>query len=183
MFLYISLSLGKFRDPLRSRFGLGLMGICIVVCSIGISFGICVGILGIEVTMITLEVVPFLILAVGVDNMFILTNEFDRLNARSYTPSNRGFVGTNSIGYIMGEAMANVGPSITVAAVSESLALLVGAYTKIPALESFCIVAAVAVLADFVLQLTWFAAALSIDTRRVRVSIELCYLGNIYGFD
>ncbi|KAF0721358.1 hypothetical protein AaE_010081, partial [Aphanomyces astaci] len=72
-------------------------------------------------------------------------------------------------------AMMHVGPSITVAAASESLAFLVGAYTKIPALESFCMVAALAVVADYVLQMTWFAAALALDARRMRARrYDLC---------
>ncbi|RHY26746.1 hypothetical protein DYB32_007332 [Aphanomyces invadans] len=79
MFLYVALALGKARDPVRSRFGLGLWGIVIVLFSMGIAFGIAVFALHLEITMITLEVVPFLILAIGVDNMFILTNELDRL--------------------------------------------------------------------------------------------------------
>jgi Niemann-Pick C1 protein len=173
MFLYVSLSLGKFTDRIHSRFGLGLTGIVIVLFSLGISMGVCSAIFQLEVTMITLEVVPFLILAIGVDNMFILTNEFDRLAAlRGLSPSTgtprRRTDEHEVLSKILGETMANVGPSITVAAISECLAFLVGALTRIPALTTFCIVAAVAVLADYVLQLTWFAAALILDTRRVR---------------
>ncbi|OQR99171.1 Resistance-Nodulation-Cell Division (RND) Superfamily [Thraustotheca clavata] len=164
MFLYVAIALGQPRDPVRSRFVLGLWGILVVVASMGIAFGTAVAILRIDITMITLEVVPFLILAIGVDNMFILTNEFDRLT-RSQTHISREFT---TLPQLMGDAMANVGPSITVAAISECLAFLVGALTRIPALESFCIVAAIAVLADYLLQITWFAAALAIDARRVR---------------
>ncbi|EQC31057.1 hypothetical protein SDRG_11243 [Saprolegnia diclina VS20] len=164
MFVYVAMALGKPLDTVKSRYVLGLWGISIVIASMGIAFGIAVSVLRIDITMITLEVVPFLILAIGVDNMFILTNELDRvLRAQTHIP--REFT---SLPQLLGDAMANVGPSITVAAVSESLAFLVGAYTKIPALESFCIVAALAVVADYVLQITWFAAALAIDARRVR---------------
>ncbi|KAF1776867.1 Niemann-Pick C type protein [Phytophthora cactorum] len=164
MFFYVSASLGKFSDSVRSRFGLGLTGILIVLLSLGAAMGVSCAILQMEVTMITLEVVPFLVLAIGVDNMFILTNEFDRLAAlrglatldtRRNTPS-------------YGETMVNVGPSIVVAAVAESLAFLVGVLTRIPALTSFCVVAAFAVAANFVLQMTWFASALVLDARRVR---------------
>ncbi|KAJ0410776.1 hypothetical protein ATCC90586_001405 [Pythium insidiosum] len=169
MFLYVSMSLGTFNDAVTSRYGLGFTGILIVLLALGAAMGVCSALLRMEVTMITLEVVPFLILAIGVDNMFILTNEFDRLLA--------GRGGLHSAGadqhdavleQVLGETMVNVGPSILVAAVSETLAFLVGALTRIPALESFCVVAALAVLADLGLQLTWFAAALALDARRVR---------------
>ncbi|KAJ8577610.1 hypothetical protein ON010_g1598 [Phytophthora cinnamomi] len=69
---------------------------------------------------------------------------------------------------VLGETMVNVGPSIVVAAVAETLAFLVGALTRIPALTSFCVVAALAVAANFALQMTWFASALVLDARRVR---------------
>ncbi|DBA04737.1 TPA: hypothetical protein N0F65_004374 [Lagenidium giganteum] len=181
MFLYVSMALGKFNDPIHSRFGLGLTGILIVLLSLGISLGVCCSLFQMEVTMITLEVVPFLILAIGVDNMFILTNEFDRLKElRGHTSSNTATTSYFSMRVrsrheddvmlerVTGETLSNVGPSIAVAAVSECLAFLVGALTKIPALETFCIVAAVAVMVDFVLQITWFAAALTLDAKRVR---------------
>ena len=37
-------------------------------------------------------------------------------------------------------------------------------------MQGFCIVAAVAVFIDYLLQLTWFMAALSLDARRVTAS-------------
>ncbi|POM73137.1 Resistance-Nodulation-Cell Division (RND) Superfamily, partial [Phytophthora palmivora] len=162
MFFYVSASLGKFTDPVRSRFGLGFTGIVIVLLSLGAAMGVSCALLQMEVTMITLEVVPFLVLAIGVDNMFILTNEFDRLAAL------RGLATLNTkrntrdrredellmLKQVMGETMVNVGPSIVVAAVAETLAFLVGALTRIPALTSFCVVAALAVTADFALQMT-----------------------------
>lgn len=173
MFLYVSMSLGKFRDPIHSRFGLGMTGILIVLLSLGVSMGICSALLQMQVTMITLEVVPFLILAIGVDNMFILTNEFDRLKVlRGLSTSAMGsrdrFDDNELLQQVLGETLSNVGPSILVAAVAECLAFVVGTLTRIPALESFCAVAAVAVLADFVLQITWFISALVLDTKRVR---------------
>nr|CCA19401.1 ResistanceNodulationCell Division (RND) Superfamily putative [Albugo laibachii Nc14] len=196
MFLYVSMTLGTWWNPVSSRFGLGLTGILIVFMSLAISMSICATIFHIEVTMITLEVVPFLILAIGVDNMFILTDEFDRQKrVHGYADhdidprtekSSPGYPQTSASsasGYprsrslseddlllqeITCQTMANVGPSIVVAAVSESLAYFVGTLTKIPALETFCVVAAVAVLVDLILQLTWFMSAIVLDAHRVR---------------
>ncbi|KAL3657392.1 hypothetical protein V7S43_017711 [Phytophthora oleae] len=176
MFFYVSTSLGKFTDPVRSRYGLGFTGIVIVLLSLGAAMGVSCAILQMEVTMITLEVVPFLVLAIGVDNMFILTNEFDRLAAlrglatldTKRNTRDRAEDELLMLKQVMGETMVNVGPSIVVAAVAETLAFLVGALTRIPALTSFCVVAALAVAADFALQMTWFASALVLDARRVR---------------
>lgn len=60
--------------------------------------------------------VPFLILAIGVDNMFIISREFDglrRLHASSSSP--------NDIEDLLGHTLAHVGPSILAAATSECL--------------------------------------------------------------
>lgn len=157
MFVYISLALGKFPHPVKSRALLGLQGIVIVMCSVAASIGAC-SFFGVHITMIVTEVVPFLILAIGVDNMFIITKAVDR---RAKSHSHEGSE------ECIAHAMADVGPSISAAALSEFLAFAVGATTQIPALEQFCLVAAVAVFIDYCLQVTWFVAALSLDMRRM----------------
>jgi len=155
---------------------------------------------GLHTTLIVWEVVPFLILAIGVDNMFIISREFDSLRARppsrppsvpaldldttteqtfssSYTrlsslpPSNPPsprlpLAPSGSIDEHLGHALAHVGPSILAAATAEAVAFLVGALTHIPALQQFCLVAALAVIVDFVLQCTWFVAGLALDAKR-----------------
>ncbi|KAI9911921.1 hypothetical protein PsorP6_009615 [Peronosclerospora sorghi] len=176
MFCYVSASLGTFNDPVRSRFGLGLTGILIVLLSLGAAMGVSCAMLQTQVTMITLEVVPFLVLAIGVDNMFILTNEFDRLAAlRGLSTVHNGQKTRDRsqsddvlmLQQILGETLKNVGPSILVAAIAEALAFLVGIWTRIPALTGFCIVAGLAVAVNVVLQMTWFASALVLDKRRM----------------
>jgi len=62
-----------------SKFTLGLFGIILVILSVSSSVGL-FSFLGVKVTLIIAEVIPFLVLAVGVDNVFILTHELDRQN-------------------------------------------------------------------------------------------------------
>lgn len=77
MLLYIALALGKFPHPIATRALLGLQGVFIVGASVAVAFGIAAWI-GLHITMIVTEVVPFLILAIGVDNMFIISKAIDR---------------------------------------------------------------------------------------------------------
>lgn len=56
----------------NSRVLLALSGVLIVLAAVVGSLGIC-SLLGVKATLIIMEVIPFLVLAVGVDNMFILT--------------------------------------------------------------------------------------------------------------
>ena len=52
--------------------------------------------------------------------------------------------------YRIAFALKEIGPSIFVAAFCEALAFFIGMQTNIPALSSFCLVAGIAVLMDFI---------------------------------
>jgi Niemann-Pick C1 protein len=106
--------------------------------------------------MISAEVVPFLILAIGVDNMFLISRA-EREIPESIT----------SVEERIGFAMKEIGPSIFTAALCESLAFFIGLATDVPALQNFCLVAGLGVVVDFFLQMTIFVGALAIDNKRI----------------
>lgn len=54
-----------------SKISLGIAGILIVLSSVACSIGI-FSYFGVPVTLIVAEVIPFLVLAIGVDNLFII---------------------------------------------------------------------------------------------------------------
>lgn len=58
---------------MQQKFSLGMCGVLVVLLSVGSSIGIN-SYMGFSLTLIILEVVPFLVLAVGTDNIFILVN-------------------------------------------------------------------------------------------------------------
>ena len=58
-----------------SKILLGLAGVVIVVLSVLSSIGI-YSYAGVPATLIIIEVIPFLVLAVGVDNIFILVQAY-----------------------------------------------------------------------------------------------------------
>ncbi len=151
MFLYVGTNIGQFPHRVFSGFALGLGGILIVLSSFLCSVGL-LAYLDMGLTMISAEVVPFLILAIGVDNMFILKGAFDR--------------STGTTEAKLAQTLQQVGPSITIAAICEIIAFAVGALTKMPALQTFCLQSAFAVLIDFVLQLTVFLVLLKEDEQR-----------------
>lgn len=170
MLFYIAFALGKFPHPVATRSLLGLQGVVIVASSVLAALGIAAW-TGLHITMIVTEVVPFLILAVGVDNMFIMTKGLDRLwwgpvGRRGVGSASAGAGGGADIRTSIGDAMAEVGPTITAAACCEVMAFMVGLVTGVPALQQFCAVAASAVAIDFALQLTWFLPALILDAHR-----------------
>ncbi|TGZ50411.1 hypothetical protein CRM22_010806 [Opisthorchis felineus] len=86
MFVYVSIFLASYRSCrtvfVDLRVTLGLGGVLIVIVSVVASVGLW-SYAGKPATLIIIEVIPFLVLAVGVDNIFILVHdfEFDELDA------------------------------------------------------------------------------------------------------
>ncbi|XP_077246845.1 uncharacterized protein LOC143886669 [Tasmannia lanceolata] len=157
MFAYISLTLGD--APRLSSFYvsskvlLGLSGVVVVMLSVLGSIGFFSAI-GVKSTLIIMEVIPFLVLAVGVDNMCILVHAVKR------QPLELPLEGRIS------NALVEVGPSITLASLSEVLAFAVGSFIPMPACRVFSMFAALAVLLDFLLQVTAFVALIVFDFLR-----------------
>lgn len=58
-----------------SKISLGIAGILIVLSSVCASLGI-FSYAGVPLTLIVIEVIPFLVLAVGVDNIFIIVQTY-----------------------------------------------------------------------------------------------------------
>ncbi|XP_033115391.1 NPC intracellular cholesterol transporter 1-like [Anneissia japonica] len=159
IFAYIALALGEFsrcdRILIDSKITLGLGGVLMILMCVFASTGI-YGYFGVATTLIIIEVVPFLILAIGADNMFILVLDFQR--------SKRGE--KESLEEHIGRVLGEVGPSMLMCGLSESIAFFLGALTEMPAVRTFALYAGMAVLIDFALQVTAFVALLTLDCRR-----------------
>ena len=156
MFLYVSVAIGFFPNMIHMKFGLGFVGIQVVIYSLATAMGLTFY-WNQKLTMISAEVVPFLILAIGVDSMFLIAR------AEREIPD----VITN-VEERIGFAMKEIGPSILTAAFCESLAFFIGLVTDVPALQNFCLVAGIGVVINFLLQMTIFVGALAIDNKRIQ---------------
>lgn len=177
MFIYASLALGSTTRALRniltqpsralvdSKFTLGIFGIIIVLMSVSASVGL-FSAMGIKVTLIIAEVIPFLVLAVGVDNIFLIVHEFERAN---YAHPDE------AIELRIAKAMGRMGPSILLSATSETVAFALGAIVTMPAVRNFAIYAAGAVFINALLQVTMFVAVLSLNQKRVESGRMDCF--------
>ncbi|XP_054467753.1 NPC1-like intracellular cholesterol transporter 1 [Anoplopoma fimbria] len=159
IFVYIAVALGEYTSWKRilvdSKFLVGLGGILVVGCSVLASMGFYSWI-GIPTSLVVLQVVPFLVLAVGADNIFIFVLEYQRDVRRP------GEKREEQIGRVLG----NVAPSMLLCSLSESICFFLGALSTMPAVKTFALYAALAVMMDFILQMTAFVALLSLDSRR-----------------
>ncbi|KAI0033352.1 multidrug efflux transporter AcrB transmembrane domain-containing protein [Vararia minispora EC-137] len=186
-----------------SRFTLGLFGILLVILSVSASVGF-FSTVGVKVTLIIAEVIPFLVLAVGVDNVFILVNELDRQNMlhgpNAATPDPTGSfppltsptrrqldsvidesIDAASVPVLLSpeervaRTVARMGPSILLSSITETLAFLLGALVPMPAVRNFALYAAGSVFLNAVLQMTVFVAALVLDIRRIESNRTDCF--------
>ncbi|XP_063990159.1 NPC intracellular cholesterol transporter 1 isoform X1 [Diachasmimorpha longicaudata] len=159
MFAYITVSLGQMKSCSRllidSKITLGLGGVLIVLTSVISSVGL-FGFIGLPATLIIIEVIPFLVLAVGVDNVFILVQTHQREGRRP----------NESIPEHIGRILGQVGPSMLLTSVSESCCFFLGGLSDMPAVKAFALYAGMALLIDFLLQITCFVSLLTLDTLR-----------------
>ncbi|KAF2453744.1 patched sphingolipid transporter [Lineolata rhizophorae] len=177
MFLYASLALGSTTLSARSilshpatalvqsKFSLGVVGILIVLMSVAASVGL-FSAAGVKVTLIIAEVIPFLVLAIGVDNIFILTHEFERANLSHPDEGVEDRVA---------RALGRMGPSILFSATTETVAFALGAAVGMPAVRNFAAYAAGAVLINAILQVTMFISVLALNQRRVEAYRADCF--------
>ncbi len=176
MFIYASIALGSstftfgslIRNPMNalvhSKFGLGVVGILIVLMSVSASVGL-FSAAGVRVTLIIAEVIPFLILAVGVDNIFLLSHELERVNTSH---------ANLSVPDRVAKALGGIGPSILLSATTETVAFSLGTLAGMPAVRNFAAYAAGAVLINAVLQVTLFVSILTLNQMRVEANRADC---------
>lgn len=135
-----------------SRIGLSIVGLLLIALAIVAGFGICSG-LGVASTTIHF-ILPFIIIGMGVNDLYIITSAFD-----AQDPS-------LSIEDRMAGAMRRCGKSIGFTAVTSAAGFYIGGLSEFLALRYFCYYAGTCILCNWVLQVTFFCAALGLDAQR-----------------
>ncbi|KAM6191355.1 NPC1-like intracellular cholesterol transporter 1 [Sarcoramphus papa] len=168
VFIYIALALGEYtawrRILVESKVTLALGGIAVVLGAVFASMGF-LALLGLPSSLIILEVVPFLVLAVGADNIFIFVQEYQQSQREPGETREQH----------IGRVLARVAPSMLLCSISEVICFLLGALSSMPAVRTFALTAAVAIAFDFLLQMSGFVALLALDARRQEAArFDLC---------
>lgn len=163
MFIYASLALGgklphaNLYSLVKTRFTLGFAGIIIILLSVTASVGF-FSLIGLRSTLIIAEVIPFLVLAIGVDNIFLIVHE---LHVISEVQPDK------EIDLRIAQALKNIGPSCFISAILQVSMFLLAASVGMPAVRNFAFYGAGAVLINFLLQMTCFIGLLSLDQKRL----------------
>jgi len=100
---------------------------------------------------------PFVLVIVGVENMFVLTNAVTSTSMELDVKER------------VGRGLEKVGVSMTKTLFTGFFLLLICSATSINSVQEFCIFTSVAMIIDYLLQMSFFITTLSIDLRRLEV--------------
>ncbi|CAG0884285.1 unnamed protein product [Cyprideis torosa] len=162
MFLYVLVNLGTC-NSYEQRAYVSLVGLSVVGLAVLSSYGLC-AYLGLFFGPIH-SVLPFLLLGIGVDDIFVIVKSLENLT----TAENKLPVEER-----IARALKVSGASITITSLTDVLAFGIGATTRVPALSSFCLYAAIGIGLVFLLQLIIFVPFLCLDERRKVERREAC---------
>ncbi|OQR84432.1 resistance-Nodulation-Cell Division (RND) superfamily [Achlya hypogyna] len=166
MIVYVTLGINRWKmKGLRqswreAKLSVGFFGILLILLAVVSTIGI-FSWAGAAVQIVIMEVVPFLTLAIGVDNIFLLLHEIRKVQD-DHVANARPLV----VEDIIAEAVAAIGPSILMASVIESVSFVFGCISPMPAVLWFAAFSAAAVAINFVFQMTLFLALVVLDKRR-----------------
>ncbi|PNS16201.1 Sterol regulatory element-binding protein cleavage-activating protein [Sphaceloma murrayae] len=157
--IYVSISLKRLK-AFRSRAGLVVTAITQMTTSILASFTIC-GLLRINLDQIPPEAYPFVVLSIGLENIFRLINA-----VLAYPPE----MATEQR---IANGVADVGAASLASAVQNLAILWILSLFVSPGVAAFCVFAAVALLFDFFFLITFFLAVLNVDIKRLELQDSL----------
>ncbi|KAG8455319.1 hypothetical protein GDO86_001497 [Hymenochirus boettgeri] len=166
MLAYACLTMLRW-DCAKSQGAVGLAGVLLVALSVAAGLGLC-SLIGISFNAATTQVLPFLALGVGVDDVFLLAHTFSETGQNKRIPFEDR----------TGECLKRTGASVALTSISNVTAFFMAALIPIPALRAFSLQAAVVVVFNFAMVLLIFPAILSMDLYRRevrRLDIFCCF--------
>eukprot|EP00658_Telonema_sp_P-2_P014428 TRINITY_DN15482_c0_g12_i2.p1 TRINITY_DN15482_c0_g12~~TRINITY_DN15482_c0_g12_i2.p1 ORF type:complete len:926 (-),score=215.55 TRINITY_DN15482_c0_g12_i2:272-3049(-) len=149
---YCMLSIGKLRRG-ETRFTITLIGVTSIGLAAISGIGLVNGYAGVMYTPLH-SVLSFLLLGLGVDDMFVICAAFDATDPADPIPKR------------LSNSLRHSGSNVTLTSLTDTLAFLIGSSTIIPALRAFALTAGVCIFFIWVYQVLLFAPCLAIDERR-----------------
>mmetsp|Transcript_4617 Transcript_4617/g.13956 ORF Transcript_4617/g.13956 Transcript_4617/m.13956 type:complete len:1120 (-) Transcript_4617:130-3489(-) len=164
MVAYAVLVFFDWRFPLsaknfvQSRVMIAILGIVIITAASAGGFGV-MGWAQVKLSPISTNLLPFLALGVGLDDMFVVLNALIRpeIEATQALTAER----------VVAEAMRIAGPSVVLTSLSIIVAFLISAIVRIQAIYVFCYQVAATVAFNLTFLFLLFIPLAALDTKRV----------------
>ncbi|KFO30816.1 patched domain-containing protein 3 [Fukomys damarensis] len=145
-------------DCIRSKVLVAVFGVSSAVLAVVSSFGLMLHI-GVPFVIIVKNS-PFLILGVGVDDMFIMISAWQKTSLM------------DSIRKRMSKVYAHVAVSITITTTTNVLAFYTGIMSSFRSIQYFCIYTGTTLLFCYFYSITWFGAVMALDGKREVVCLQ-----------
>ncbi|KAK9977225.1 hypothetical protein ABG768_019046 [Culter alburnus] len=139
-------------DCVRTKVWVAVLGVVSAGMSVLASFGLLL-FCGMPFAM-TVETAPFLILGVGVDDMFIMISCWQKTEVNK------------AVEIRLAETYKEAGVSITITTLTDVLAFYIGLMTPFRSVQSFCMYTSTALLFCYIFNITFFGACLALNGRR-----------------
>ncbi|CAB9501029.1 Pick C1-like protein 1 [Seminavis robusta] len=159
------------KDMVQSRGLLGLFSFGTIGLSLITGYGL-MFLFGVPLTSAG-SMIPFVVVGVGLDDTFIITGAYFRRRreaAEEAMQSTQERDPEAETIRIIEETLDEVGLSISMTTITTLLCFLVGTVTTIPVVRWLCLYAATTIGVDFLYQITFFIAWLTLDERRVQAN-------------
>jgi len=131
---------------------LAFWAVIAIVLGAGAAFGL-VSACGVKFNL-TIQVSPFLLLGLGIDDTFVLIGTYFQQDRRMGVRAR------------IAGCLAAGGTSITITSLTDFIAFIVGYWTDLTALQSFSAFVATGILFVYIFQITFFMGFLALDARR-----------------
>ncbi|XP_062588601.1 patched domain-containing protein 3-like [Saccostrea cucullata] len=172
MMTYANLaSLNANFNNVANRMNLGFAGVFAPVLAIASAFGF-VSAIGVEFTNIV-GVMPFLIVGIGIDDMFILMSGMADAPSLSEQPND------NDIRKRMIFMMKKSGVAITITSLTDFLAFAIGYSSVFKSIKNFCVYTGVSVLFCYLNQIFFLSPAIRINEKRTMEKRHFCLCSKV----
>ena len=153
-----AIGMNTSRDGVISRTTLAFAGVAAAGLAIPPTFGL-MNYLGVP-NIALVGFAPFLVLAIGVDDVFVLISAYNKTNPKS------------SVADRMADTLAEAGVGITITSLTDALAFGIGGTSLFPSVQIFCAYSGTALLVVYLLILTLFVPVMVWDARREAAGIS-----------
>ncbi|XP_048049012.1 patched domain-containing protein 3-like [Megalobrama amblycephala] len=139
-------------DCVRTKVWVATFGVVSAGMAVLASFGLLL-FCGMPFAM-TVATAPFLILGIGVDDMFIMISCWQKTEVNK------------AVEIRLAETYKEAGVSITITTLTDVLAFYIGLMTPFRSVQSFCVYTSTALLFCYIFNITFFGACLALNGRR-----------------
>ena len=162
MLQFASFMVGKlFRNPLTGHSLLAFGGTFSVGLGILAGFSLAMFIRTPFTSIV--GVLPFLVIGIGLDDMFIIVDHLDRQERHLKVPMT------------VRKVMSETGVTVTMTTLTDLVAFAVSSSSQFPSIAYFCTYAALTISCAFLMIVTVFVALLSFDVRRIKANRRNCF--------